>query len=197
MRAGLDCNADSLADCVEAVCVLDEDQASVLKRLRWDAPAEPVGLSATGDDRRHTEIVTAHARRMAERLTGSAATAEQIMRDAERAYGGPRPFRLRVAGGRPIRLPVLNPWTCLRLAPQPLVRRMCRLTERTVTGPGKRTTLAAGLELVEAEVGDLIRFGGDVFLPTVGYLYCGKLVTAELAADSRGAGMQTCRQEVS
>lgn len=177
-QAGLTGFFNTVIDRVQEVCDLDVDQRATLDRLRTDDTAEDVPLVATDDDLRRTGLVAAHTRRVAESMTGDAAVAERIARDAEHAYGNPRSFRLRTSGGKPHRLPDMNPWTCVRLAPQPLIRRIANRHER-VPVQGRHTRLAEHLELIEAEDGDLLRFRGDVFLPTTDYLFCSRLVVAE------------------
>lgn len=183
-QAGLTGFLNALVARTLEACALRDDQREVLLRLRTDDDAEDVPLAATDDDDRRTSLVTTHTRQVVRGLTGDAAAAERIARDAERAYGSPRSFRLRTSGGKPHRLPEMNPWTCVRLAPQPLIRRICDRHDR-VPLRGRRTRLAGDLELIEAEVGDLLRFRADVFLPTIDYLFCSRLVVAdpEVAAD--------------
>jgi len=177
-QAGLTGFANNLIDRTKEICALDDDQVAVLSALRTDGPAEEMVFAAADDDDLRTELVVAHARSVAQRLTGSESTAEGIAEQARAAYGNPRSFRIRTAGGAPHRLPTMNPWTCVRLAPQPLVRRMSGRTER-VPVRGRQTALSESLTLVEAEVGDLLLFRDDVFLPTLDYLFCSQLVTAE------------------
>ncbi|TNH30589.1 hypothetical protein FHG89_06875 [Micromonospora orduensis] len=185
-QAGLTGFLNTVVDRVQEVCDLRDDQRATLRQLRTDDAPEDVPLAATDDDIRRTDLVTAHTRRVAESMTGDAAAAERIARNAEHAYGSPRSFRLRTSGGQPHRLPDMNPWTCVRLAPQPLIRRIANRHER-VPVRGRHTRLAENLELIEVEDGDLLRFRDDVFLPTVDYLFCSKLVVAEPEAGAHEA----------
>jgi hypothetical protein len=177
---------NALVEQVHAACALTEQQARAVDRLRTDDPAEPVALALEPDPALRTRLVTDHARRMGRRLPG--ADADAIVRQAQAAYGNPRTFRARTSGGAAMRMPVPTPWTCVRLAPQPLVRRLCGQPEPVPTPVSRRTPLARGLDLVESPAGDLLRFRDDVFLPTQDYLFCLRLVRAQLPSAKPAAG---------
>lgn len=169
---------NGLFECISQACSLRDDQVERLAELRTSDPAEDVHLIPSDDDARRTKLVTSHAFRVAERLTGDREAAERIAGDAEQAYGRPKSFRLRTSGGNPLRMPELNPWTCVRLAPQPLMRRIAD-RHNGIPAQGRQTELARNLHLLTLDIGDLVRFRSDVFLPTINYLFCSDLVTAD------------------
>jgi hypothetical protein len=80
-----------------------------------------------------------------------------------------RPLTLRVTGGpwlRPFRVQPTQ-WTCTRLIPQSTVEQW---NPGPVPRSWQRTAMVAeGIELVRTRHGDLIRLGGEVYLPTVYY----------------------------
>lgn len=106
-----------------------------------------------------------HALRIGRRV--SVPRAARLAWTAYRYYR--RPLTLRVSGGpvfRPFRVRPTQ-WTCTRLVPQSTVAEW---NPGPVPPPRQSTgILAEGIELVRTRRGDVIRLGGEVYLPTVYY----------------------------
>ncbi|NRQ37365.1 hypothetical protein HII36_36845 [Nonomuraea sp. NN258] len=161
----------ALLDVVAAECSLGDEQSARLRALRGEQAAEPLGLAWAPEAAKRVDLVAEHADRAALRLTGDREQAAAISAAARAAYSAGKPYRLvRDRPGRG-RLPELNPWTCVRLAPQELLRD---LFGRPTADPFPVTGsdgLAAELELIRGGPGDLLRFRTEVFVPTTDYAF--------------------------
>ena len=175
-EAGLSGFVNALVDVTASVCALREEQVAALSALRVDTEPEQIGLTATPDPDRRVRLVTDHAREMGHRLTNDPAAAAHIADEARSAYQTAKRYRMVRLDPQRSFLPELNPWTCLRLAPQPMLHELFQRT-LSLPFPVQRTTaLAHGLDRIESRMGDLVRFGDDVFVPTLDYVFPALLV---------------------
>jgi hypothetical protein len=93
-----------------------------------------------------------------------------------RYYRKPLRLAVRRRRGWPVsRMPVLNPWTCLRLVPVELLKRIMTESDHAPLGPsrlgvtGPSEALSAELSIVRLPHGDIVRSNIGDFLPTVYY----------------------------
>jgi Uncharacterised nucleotidyltransferase len=190
--AGLAPFLAAVVEVATSACTLTGAERSALATLRGCASPEPLGLAAEPDPRLRVRLVQAHTADAAWRLTGDPELADRIAAQARAAYEAAKRYRLvRVDRDRSF-LPELNPWTCLRLAPQRVLRELFGQDMSLRFPVTARAPLAAGLELLTGPTGELVRFGGDVFVPTLDYVFPALLVFGEpagrLAAAARGEG---------
>jgi putative nucleotidyltransferase-like protein len=177
--AGLAGFTNALLDAIASACAVNDHQAVAIACLRRGSVSEDLGLSREPDTRRRVQAVVDHAEAVARRMTGDAAAAHRIANQARVAYETPKRYRMvRLDEDRSF-LPELNPWTCLRLAPQRTLRDLFQ-HDVSLSFPVEHITpLASGLELLASKIGNLVRFGEDVFVPTLDYVFPALLVYGE------------------
>jgi hypothetical protein len=183
----------AVLDSAKAHCVLGPDQCANLAALRGEHRAERLSIGLQPDPALRIELVAEHARRAALRLIGEPARADTISREAHTAYSLGKRYRL--VRNRPGRgaLPGLNPWTCIRLAPQPLLRGAFKRTAGEPYRVDEVATLSNELRLLRGAVGDLIRFRADTFVPTADYSFPVDLVDNPPPVDTAGPDARSAR----
>lgn len=178
-EAGLSEFTNALLDAITSACAVGDHQAAAMVRLRRGSAAENLELAREPDAQRRVRAVVDHAEAVARRMTGDVHAARRIAGQARTAYETPKRYQLVRLDEERSFLPELNPWTCLRLAPQRTLRDLFQ-RDVSLSFPVDRTTpLAPGLDLLAGRIGNLVRFGDDVFVPTLDYVFPALLVYGE------------------
>lgn len=200
--AGLDGFLARALDEVDAAQVLAGSVRERWETLRALLPAapEPLPLAERPDAVVRAGIVRDHTRAVARSQHGSDETAaEHLAGLAHQAYlRSTEP--VLVAGDRRAPLPSSDPWTCVRLVPLEAAAALpaedgarfeddARFEDGArsendgrasgeLAGPGAGAAGTADVTVVGLPEGDLVRAGGDLFVPTVDYRLSGPLVAA-------------------
>jgi hypothetical protein len=185
--AGLAPFTAAVARVLAESCALTDAERAALETLRGDAGPEPLGLSAEPEAPLRVRLVRAHTADTVRRLTADPGRAEAVAEQAREAYETVKRYRLvRLDRDRSF-LPELNPWTCLRLAPQRMLRELFGHAAQIPFRVSTCTPLTDGLELLSGPTGQLVRYGDDVFVPTLDYVFPALLVFGEPAAQQAAA----------
>ena len=179
----------SALDEVAATSVVDGAARARLDELRARAgdDVEPVALVETVDATARARLVSEHTRAAAGGQHGfDDDDAESLAGAALDAYLRASEPSLVDGGGR-AGVPTANPWTCVRLVP---LATAAALSAEAVgaTSWAPATGTAADLAVVALPEGDLVRAGGDLFVPTVDFRMAAHLVRAASGAELGAAG---------
>ena len=185
--AGLAPFTAAVAGVLAQWCALTGAERDALDTLRGGAEPEPLGLTAEPDPVLRVRLVQTHTADTVRRLTGDPDRAGAVAEQARAAYEAVKSYRLVRLDRERSFLPELNPWTCLRLAPQRMLRPLFGPVAPIRFPVGERTELTAGLELLTGPTGQLIRYGGEVFVPTLDYVFPALLVFGEPAGQQVAA----------
>ncbi|WP_433493628.1 hypothetical protein ACQP26_19655 [Micromonospora sp. CA-248089] len=170
----------ALFEVVGQLSDLTPEQAATLDRLGRDLEPEGIGLSQAPDPELRIELVAAHAEKAGLRLTDDQDLAGEISTHARSAYSNGTRYRLMRDSPTRGQLPELKPWTCVRLAPQELLRAAFRRSRGESYLIERRFQLSESLEVLRGPSGDLVRFDEDVFVPTVDYSFPVGLVEGQV-----------------
>jgi hypothetical protein len=161
---------------------LDSPLPPLLKDVRREVPAP----HPSGSRRRRWAATVSHAFAVGARHSSARAAVTSL--SAARYYWGDRTMSVRSGKGRAVpRLPKLTSWTCVRLVPATMLRRLHDTDSDVSPGPrfldvsGPERQLSDELVAISSPIGDVVRSCLGDFLPAVFHLD----VAPELLAEKR------------